>query len=310
MTKEDIEKLLPFYVANTLNEKEKKDVEIELSLYPELREELEFIKQLHQSTLIDVKSDEVNHPTSEEIVDFFEGDLKNNPILSRNIEKHIKDCKSCQREINILESLTQDSKLSLKKIYETLKEYLWPFNPVSSSSGDETSTFEPAASKGRMVIMRLNINKLAYITSVVGVLIIFSFILFAPSRENRFSHNFEFRKPIERTGIDTFAIPQLDIMDKTTHIDLKVPILYHPDANYNARILTPANDTVLYTRLQKISDFKKFIDTLTITLSLEKLKVREGKYYITVENITTLTTRLPSAEIYHYPFEVNLIREN
>src|SRR5258708_28743846 len=100
MTHEELLRLIPLYVADTLDPREKEAVEREIPHSRELQEELAFWRRARQATVSYAEYLQQGHPTADQLVDYVE--LSQAGQQSHLIHKHLKECKSCRMELELI----------------------------------------------------------------------------------------------------------------------------------------------------------------------------------------------------------------
>lgn len=96
----EIKKLIPFYIAGTLDAEEYQEVEDAIQNFSELQTEVEFwkraLKAIHWQTL----QQSAGHLTREQIVQSAEG----NRLQDFSVENHLQTCTQCREVIEIIRS--------------------------------------------------------------------------------------------------------------------------------------------------------------------------------------------------------------
>lgn len=120
----ELRKLLPFYVAGTLSETEKRAVGKALSESAELRDELKFWRKAQ----LPARAYSVAHPSAKEILDYVEG--RSTESERGTFERHVQACFDCQNEIALIretypKALHQEQRSGIRSlgIREMLKEF-------------------------------------------------------------------------------------------------------------------------------------------------------------------------------------------
>jgi hypothetical protein len=103
----EISDLLPWYYSNTLSDTEIAEVRKHLEVCGHCREQLENIKWIAREIKEMTNEATEVHPTSEQLTLFAEAkdELPENELIQ--INAHLKDCKTCKKELDILFKVNQ-----------------------------------------------------------------------------------------------------------------------------------------------------------------------------------------------------------
>jgi len=91
----ELRRLIPFYVAGTLDDSEHRAVEDALTSHPEWQEDIRFWNAAKNHTAIIPEG----HPHSELLVDYADGGLRDQPAVVDMIERHLGQCLVCRSDV-------------------------------------------------------------------------------------------------------------------------------------------------------------------------------------------------------------------
>ncbi|MBA4312475.1 MAG: hypothetical protein C0417_07575 [Chlorobiaceae bacterium] len=100
----EIKKLIPFYIAGTLEPDEKKLVEDALRDSGELKKEFEFWLKAKEVTARHALRLAENHLTPEQIVGYLERYYESDKLGLESIESHLRTCVDCRSDIEMIRS--------------------------------------------------------------------------------------------------------------------------------------------------------------------------------------------------------------
>ena len=93
---------IPAYLAGTLSDPEKADLERELAASPELRAELALWKRMRMLARLDAWREQAGHVSPETIVEFVEGTTRNRA----SVERHLASCSECREDVETLRRIS------------------------------------------------------------------------------------------------------------------------------------------------------------------------------------------------------------
>ncbi|MBI5475809.1 MAG: hypothetical protein HY964_03625 [Ignavibacteriales bacterium] len=123
MEKQEIKKLIPFYVAGTLSKEEHEIVKNAISISDELKENYLFWKKIKYTLDNRAISLDENHLSSDQIIGHVENAYSKNLKELQNIESHISGCSSCKEDIKIIRATYLDIESNQNLIDENPHEH-------------------------------------------------------------------------------------------------------------------------------------------------------------------------------------------
>ncbi|HEY6191108.1 MAG TPA: hypothetical protein VI215_02145 [Bacteroidota bacterium] len=100
MNPEEIRKLIPFFVAGTLDPEERKIVEEELRRSPELEDEVKYWRNARRALLSEEEQAREEHLTPANIIDYIEEKLSGDHFAT--VERHLSRCESCNEDVKAI----------------------------------------------------------------------------------------------------------------------------------------------------------------------------------------------------------------
>lgn len=278
----ELKKLIPFYIAKTLDEKEKEKVEAGLKKFPELKSDLDFWIQAREATLIYVHINQTGHLSAEQIVNYVEEEYEGNLPALQKVEAHLNDCADCRNDVEIIRDT---------------------YSAISA-----TSDIKPI----KYTVKHLPWYRSIYTYTAVAIIIIGT-ILLLPKKETELENIGQQEivyaditlpyKPLTRKA-SPINIPEIILDSAVTHIRLTVyiPHTIIDSLSYNAILVSP---TQVETRIEDTYfplSFDENIDTIQVSILRNNFHEIPGTYNLIIkENLPTSISELtPQSYIYTF----------
>lgn len=287
----ELKKLIPFYVAGSLDPEERSMVEKALRESNELQTELEFWTHARAAVGRHVRFRQEGHLSPEQILSLIELDLHEEPETSYAILNHLQKCDSCSQQVEIIRST-------------------YPTTHVDRTPGD--TRIEAPRAHAR--ILSVKQSKVAYIVAIAAVIIIACMIFFSNTTNNHKPQN---ASPVyanlflsyasQLRGGEITESPVLLLDHNATHIVLTIslPAASSDSIRYAVSVVSPSGEVVVNSQLVIPSRFNETLDTLRVVIHRQQLASLEGEFQILVTEVLPPAQNDLTPETYEYQFRVH-----
>ncbi|MFI5252639.1 MAG: hypothetical protein ACHQQQ_09450 [Bacteroidota bacterium] len=277
----EIKKLIPWYVAGTLNEDERKIVEESLEHSIELQEELQFWRRVHGSMNLFTHQSAKKHLSPEQIIDYIEKKITD-VALAAQIDKHLANCEDCRQDGEIVRGIH-------------LSKRAHKFQDVQPSYPSEIRTIPNFNRLPKPKRYRYGVH--AAIGLIIALTVIL-FSIFSPSGQETVTSTIVYNESNPSSSGSGLTVIFID--PDTREVNLMVEIPHSPGSarQYGITLVKPSHDQVQIAGLYMPTPYNSSYDILRIVINRYFLE-REGEYSLVASE--TLPTALTEIGPKQYP---------
>jgi len=293
MDRNELIKLIPLYVANSLSDNDRKLVEREIASSEEMKEDLRFWKLAHEVVRAHLSTTAGEHPSSEAIVTFVLG--LGSPESRAIVDTHLISCEECRSDVQIIQDI---------------HEQIYPHEAVAKPAGGKQI---PHRTEDNGISHRWRSSRrIIYAVPVLATIIVLFFLLRpSPSEPPPIHEEHQFLTLLYRVALrdpgSEVEIPILKLNPMVTHIDfiIQIPKSGLEAVRYSASLLAPTGTrTMVSDSLLANTGLGQF-DTLRVQSQTHFFHPHQDPYELIVTEILPSEFRDLTPEEYRYSFVVS-----
>ncbi len=289
----EIKKLIPFYIAGTLESDEKNLVENALRNSVELKKEFEFWVRAKEVVAQHAPRLTEHHLTPEQIVMAAQEHPAKELEKHSNIEKHLQECEMCRHEVDIIKST-----YPLEKV-----------EGISVPSEEKISKWF----ERNIQIGYLGSFKFADVFAAAAVVLIIVTVFFTSINKQGVplipqEHYADLIIPFSQVtrGNALDEIPKLTLDSQITRINITVYFLHSEidSVRYAVSISLPSGADTMISNVLLPLRFDNMLDTIRFEVARELFKKIPCNYSLVLTEILPLSKSYLTPESYVYNFKV------
>jgi len=277
----DLKKLIPYYIAGTLAEKEKLLVEDGLIRFPELKAEIQFWRRARRATIENSAFEALGHPSAEALVDYAEGLFVSEPGTAASIREHLRECRECSTEYDMIAGTLAQP-----------KQYPEPRDWAGELMERLKAWFRIPYAIARPVP-----------ALAAALVVVFAAVFFWQTPSDHVSMTLQYEVHTRADPGGDIPVLQMEDGTQTVEFDVEIPRTTVIGTRYLVHVTDSKTDTREFPGLYETTSLNDQLDVIRFTLERVEFFPVKGMYTLTIDEDLPPGSNL-TPERYTYRLEV------